>query len=95
MVAHLHKILVRRIAVWLTTPDAATKRPPLFAAIAHKMTALRRTGQVCGFLALVNGVVVDVLVGDPIVLDCSGAGCAANLIACFRDTLGVDADTWL
>ena len=42
-----------------------------------------------------NGVVVNVLVGDPIVLDCSDAGCAANLIACFQDTLGVDADMWL
>jgi hypothetical protein len=73
------------VALFFRTIDPATKRLPLFASMADKMTAIRRTGQVCGAMVIVGGKVKDMVIGDPIVSDCTGKGCASSLIGCVNE----------
>ncbi len=56
-VMDMYTVLATKIKHFLTTPDIATGRLPVYAINADKVTELRRTGQVVGMLVMIRGVI--------------------------------------
>jgi len=93
-VRSMHKVVVEGIAKFLRTPQEATGMPPPFCIVADKMTALRRTGQMVGILAVVNGRIKAIFAGClPVTDGHTGAAVAQNLLNALSP-YGITPEMW-
>ncbi|KAK3239899.1 hypothetical protein CYMTET_50208 [Cymbomonas tetramitiformis] len=64
-----YTVLKDKILLYLGTPDPATRRCPVYAINADRVTELQRTGQIVGMLVMVDGVIRAIFLGDPPIVE--------------------------
>ena len=78
--ASFHAVLMAGFTKLLTTPEAATGRPPPFAFAADKATVSRKTGQMHAIILMAEGVFIAFFLSVLLALAADGDGLAAFMV---------------
>jgi hypothetical protein len=87
-----HKLVKQQLTRYLTTRDKATGKRPVAALNADKVTCLRKTGQLCGLLSMIDGVIVPMFIGTSRVTACGGLDLATALMGVADDIFVSESD---
>ena len=85
-------ILVASFMTLLTTPEAATGRPPPLAVLADKATVRRKTGQMHAIILMIEGTFVALFLSVLLAPDSTGHGLAAMLIDVLMNSKPLDLE---